>query len=267
MLGNILLVVLTQDVSVSLTGNVYWHSKLLWGLLGNTPIPSQSLPPCDNNCDHRAVYACWNGWHASGRPTGSVNGNGAGPLQHCCEESSESHLRESMDGRCGPVACPPRSPDLACLDFFLWGHMKQLVYEIVVETEEDLVSRITVAADSTADMPGIYERTRQTSQAMYCVHTGQQSRIRVVPVNTTAVISMLNYFLCKSSLASEIAVKDHMYHNEIYLFWYCLPPVLIWTNSFGTPSIGLRRYGQWRYSPSEWSAQRIRSPPSDNTST
>ncbi|KAJ4439478.1 hypothetical protein ANN_07602 [Periplaneta americana] len=60
------------------------------------------------------------------------------------------------------VNTPPRSPDLTCLDFFLWGEMKQLVYETVVETEEDLVARITVAADVIADMPGIFERTRQS---------------------------------------------------------------------------------------------------------
>ena len=36
-----------------------------------------------------------------------------------------------------------------------------LVYETVVETEEDLVARITVAAGTIADMPGIFERTRQ----------------------------------------------------------------------------------------------------------
>ena len=102
--------------------------------------------------------------------------------------------------------------------------MRQLVYENVVETAEDLVARITVAAGTIADMPGIFERTRQS---MYCVHTDQWSRIRAVPVNTTAVISMLNYLLCKSYLASEIAVRDHMYHNEIYLFRCYLPPVLI----------------------------------------
>ena len=39
-----------------------------------------------------------------------------------------------------------RSSDLTCLDFFLWWHMKQLVYETVVETDEDLIARITVAA-------------------------------------------------------------------------------------------------------------------------
>ena len=103
-------------------------------------------------------------------------------------------------GRGGPVAWSPTSPDLTCLDFFLWGHKKQLVYEIVMETEENLVSKITVAAGTITDMPGIFERTRQS--------------IVAVPVNATAVISIL----CKSSIASEIAVRDHMYHNEMYLF-------------------------------------------------
>ena len=35
-------------------------------------------------------------------------------------------------------------------------------YDItVVETEEDLVARITIAASIIADMPGIFERTRK----------------------------------------------------------------------------------------------------------
>ena len=51
-----------------------------------------------------------------------------------------------------------RSLELTCLDFFLWGLMKQLVYETVVETE-DIVARITVAAGNIADMPEIFERT------------------------------------------------------------------------------------------------------------
>lgn len=48
-------------------------------------------------------------------------------------------------GRGGPVLWPPRSPDLTPLDFFLWGHIKSLVYETPVETEQDLIARITVA--------------------------------------------------------------------------------------------------------------------------
>ena len=47
-----------------------------------------------------------------------------------------------------------------CTDFFLWGHMKQLGYETVVETEEDLIARITVGAGTIADMPAIFERTQ-----------------------------------------------------------------------------------------------------------
>ncbi|KAJ4438679.1 hypothetical protein ANN_14626 [Periplaneta americana] len=31
-------------------------------------------------------------------------------------------------GRGGPIAWPPRSPDLNPLDFYLWGHLKSLVY-------------------------------------------------------------------------------------------------------------------------------------------
>ena len=37
----------------------------------------------------------------------------------------------------------------------------ELVYETVVETEEDLFARISVADGTIADMPGIFERTRQ----------------------------------------------------------------------------------------------------------
>ncbi|GBN14641.1 hypothetical protein AVEN_39551-1 [Araneus ventricosus] len=31
-------------------------------------------------------------------------------------------------GRDGPLACPPRSPDLTPLDFFLWGYVKDKVF-------------------------------------------------------------------------------------------------------------------------------------------
>ena len=55
----------------------------------------------------------------------------------------------------------------------LWGHMNQLVYETVVETEEDLVAKITVAAGTIADMPGIFEWTRQSivRRCTACIQT------------------------------------------------------------------------------------------------
>lgn len=45
-------------------------------------------------------------------------------------------------GRAGPVAWPPRSPDLTPLDFFLWGRVKDLVYQQQPTTREDMKRRI-----------------------------------------------------------------------------------------------------------------------------
>ncbi|GFS61387.1 uncharacterized protein TNCV_3105651 [Trichonephila clavipes] len=47
-------------------------------------------------------------------------------------------------GRGGPVNWPARSPDLSCLDFFLWGHMKSIVYASSVDSDEAMVAKIAV---------------------------------------------------------------------------------------------------------------------------
>jgi len=49
--------------------------------------------------------------------------------------------------RGGPVAWPPRSPDLKPLDYYLWGHMKILVYETKVDSRAALRHRIFAAAE------------------------------------------------------------------------------------------------------------------------
>lgn len=45
-------------------------------------------------------------------------------------------------GRGGPFASPPRSPDLTCLDFFLWGMMKDRVYQDRPDNPEIMKQRI-----------------------------------------------------------------------------------------------------------------------------
>lgn len=45
-------------------------------------------------------------------------------------------------GRNGPWLWPPRSPDLTPLDFYLWGHIKSLVYSAPIQTKEQLIQRI-----------------------------------------------------------------------------------------------------------------------------
>ena len=56
-------------------------------------------------------------------------------------------------GRGGPVAWPPRSPDLTPLDFYLCGHMKTLVYESKADSRAALRDRIFAAAEHIRNHP------------------------------------------------------------------------------------------------------------------
>ena len=64
---------------------------------------------------------------------------------HVREWLSENFPRRWI-GRNGPIPWPPRSPDLNPLDYYLWGRMKALVYETEVNTQEELLRRIELAA-------------------------------------------------------------------------------------------------------------------------
>lgn len=65
-------------------------------------------------------------------------------------------------GRGGPVAWPPRSPDLNPLDFYLWGHLKNMVYHSEVTTPDELRERIQTGFDHLRNMPGICQRVRSS---------------------------------------------------------------------------------------------------------
>ena len=58
--------------------------------------------------------------------------------------------------RGGSVRWPSRFPDLTPIDFFLWGEMKRLVYEISLDTEEELVGRVAAAVMVICQTPGIF---------------------------------------------------------------------------------------------------------------
>ncbi|KAJ8889625.1 hypothetical protein PR048_009125 [Dryococelus australis] len=58
----------------------------------------------------------------------------------------DQHFGQQWIGRGDPIAWSASSPDLTLLDYFPWGHMKGLVYETPVESEEDLLERIMAAA-------------------------------------------------------------------------------------------------------------------------
>jgi len=50
-------------------------------------------------------------------------------------------------GRRGPIAWPARFPDLNLLYFFLWGHLKTIVYDTPVATVEVLRNRIIAVCE------------------------------------------------------------------------------------------------------------------------
>ena len=67
------------------------------------------------------------------------------------------YLNESFPnrwlGRGGPVPWPPRLPDLTPLDYYVWGHMKTLVYESKVDSRTALRDRIFAAAEQIRNHP------------------------------------------------------------------------------------------------------------------
>lgn len=53
-------------------------------------------------------------------------------------------VQDNWNGRGDPVACP-MAPDLSPLDYSLWSTMKIIMYYTPVNSEMDLVAKITVA--------------------------------------------------------------------------------------------------------------------------
>ena len=80
--------------------------------------------------------------------------DGAPPhyTRHVRDYLNESFTNRWL-GRGGPVAWPPRSPDLTPLDFYLWSHIKTLVYESKVDSRAPLRDRNFAAAEHIRNHP------------------------------------------------------------------------------------------------------------------
>ncbi|GFX45712.1 uncharacterized protein TNCV_1422961 [Trichonephila clavipes] len=57
---------------------------------------------------------------------------------------------------------PTQSPDSSNLDYFLWGNLKNLVYATSIDSDEDLVDRISEGAARMREIPDIFERVHQS---------------------------------------------------------------------------------------------------------
>lgn len=77
-------------------------------------------------------------------------------------------------GRGGPIAWPPRSPDLTPLDFYLWGYIKQKVYAMPIENREQLIARVFAAAAEIKENRAELRRTTKSVaiRALVCLQEG-----------------------------------------------------------------------------------------------
>ena len=83
-------------------------------------------------------------------------------MRSSAESTSHRHLQRSLDWTGRTMAWPPRSPDFAPKDFFLWSHIKALIYTSPVDSEEEVTVRIVEVAATLRQQPGIFERIRQS---------------------------------------------------------------------------------------------------------
>jgi hypothetical protein len=80
-------------------------------------------------------------------------GNKTKPLKYSekkkklfCTNLEQMFNRTTTGLNAQPRACPPRWPDLTLMDFFLWGHIKAMIYTLPLHSEEDVTDRIVQAA-------------------------------------------------------------------------------------------------------------------------
>ncbi|GBM30110.1 hypothetical protein AVEN_156274-1 [Araneus ventricosus] len=84
-------------------------------------------------------------------------------------------FEEQIIGYGGYQELPPRSPDLAPMDFFLWGYLKQQVYATPPPALQDLQRRITDAcANVTPTMLHRVQRKVQARVQMCIVAFGEK---------------------------------------------------------------------------------------------
>lgn len=73
-------------------------------------------------------------------------------------------------GRNGHYQWPARSPDLTPLDFYLWGHWKELVYAVSINTKEQLIARIMETAEEIRQqLLNVNLKIEMKRRALYCV--------------------------------------------------------------------------------------------------
>ncbi|GBL96983.1 hypothetical protein AVEN_254044-1 [Araneus ventricosus] len=73
----------------------------------------------------------------------------------------------------------PRYPDITLLDFFLWGYMKNIVYQSSIRDTDELKSRIA-AAIQAADSAMLHRTWLEISYRLDVLHATNGVHIEIV---------------------------------------------------------------------------------------
>jgi hypothetical protein len=68
-----------------------------------------------------------------------------------------AHYPGCLIGGGEPIAWPPRPPDLNPLDFYLWGHVKSVVYATAIDNVPTLCALTMAACQIVRNTPGIFD--------------------------------------------------------------------------------------------------------------
>ena len=80
--------------------------------------------------------------------------DGAPPhFARCVRNLLTEKFHHQWIGRGGPIEWPARSPDLTPLDFYLWGHVKSIVYRQPPNTIAGMKLSIMLAFRSIKNAP------------------------------------------------------------------------------------------------------------------
>ena len=87
---------------------------------------------------------------------------GPAHFSHLARQQVMATFGDRWMGHLGLVPWPARSPDLNPVDFFLWGHLKTLVYVTPVDHVDDLLPRIVDGCNTIRTTPGLLELVRES---------------------------------------------------------------------------------------------------------
>jgi hypothetical protein len=117
-------------------------------------------------------------------------------------------------GRAGPILWPPRSPDLNPCDFFVWGHMKQLVYVTPVNSIEELQLRVQNAAQEILDLV----RLSWVRRAEACIANGGRHFEQLLGCFILFLLTITVLLLCCLSLRCFLNKLEALFYRHLTNF-------------------------------------------------